>query len=199
MRSWCGSSRPRVGPPRRGCHSRRLDAQFTFAIGPWEIRTFLLPRRDGGEPVEVDLLERPVADVTGAVRSSRLARTPRRGMTPRLVASIDDRDGTFSRRRRTAAAGRDAPGRVQGGHGGFSVVVGHAPIGDGGPALTITITRTGPTPHDAAVRIGIHLGPSAEPWLLVPGRALRREPAGRLDAAVSGVAHGSRRRRPMGV
>jgi alpha-mannosidase len=42
---------------------RRVDVQ----IGPFEIRTFRLPRDPGAEVVEVDLLERPVHD-TGAPR-----------------------------------------------------------------------------------------------------------------------------------
>ena len=37
-----------------------LGRELTFPIGPWEIRTFLVPRDEGAEPVEVDLLERPV-------------------------------------------------------------------------------------------------------------------------------------------
>ena len=38
-----------------------LGRELSFPIGPWEIRTFLVPRDEAAEPVEVDLLERPVA------------------------------------------------------------------------------------------------------------------------------------------
>jgi alpha-mannosidase len=34
--------------------------ELTFEIGPWEIRTFRLPRDHAGAPVETDLLERPL-------------------------------------------------------------------------------------------------------------------------------------------
>jgi alpha-mannosidase len=41
------------------------DRTIEAAMGPWEVRTFLV-RADGGEPVETDLLERPVDDVASA-------------------------------------------------------------------------------------------------------------------------------------
>ena len=47
-----------------------LGRELRFPIGPWEIRTFLVPRDEGAEPVEVDLLERPVAAAPAAVSVS---------------------------------------------------------------------------------------------------------------------------------
>ena len=59
--------------------------------------------------------------------------------------------------------------RWRAGHAGFEVVLRHAPIEPAGRALLVAITRTGPTPHEAAVRLGIRLDPAPDPWLLVPG------------------------------
>jgi alpha-mannosidase len=53
------------------------DRSLTFAIGPYEIRTFRVPA--AGDPVEVDLLERPVsADHRGAAEEGSRDRPARR-------------------------------------------------------------------------------------------------------------------------
>jgi alpha-mannosidase len=40
------------------------DRELRFEIGPFEIRTFRLPRDGGAAPIEVDLLERPIGEAS---------------------------------------------------------------------------------------------------------------------------------------
>ena len=61
--------------------------------------------------------------------------------------------------------------RASGGPGtpGSRSSFGTPPSSAAGRALLVAITRTGPTPHEAAIRLGVRLDPAPDPWLLVPG------------------------------
>ena len=90
-------------------------------------------------------------------------------MTPRLVVSIDGRAGSVTLLDEPLPSAEAPSGDLRGERAGFAVALRHAPLGAGGRTLTLVVTWTGPTPNEAAVRLGLRLDPAADPWLLIPG------------------------------
>jgi hypothetical protein len=90
-------------------------------------------------------------------------------MRPRLVVSLENRDGTVTLLDEPLPAAEAPAGEWRARHAGFEIALRHEPIDAAGRALVVAITRTAATPHEAALRIGVHVGPAAEPWLLIPG------------------------------
>jgi hypothetical protein len=90
-------------------------------------------------------------------------------MSPRLVVSLEDREGTAALLDEPLPGAEAPPGEWQFQGAGFEMVVRHASIDAGGRAFVVDLTRTAPSPHEAAIRLGVRLGPTTDPWLLVPG------------------------------
>ena len=90
-------------------------------------------------------------------------------MNPRLVVSIEDRDGAVILVDEPLPAVGAPAGEWRGRDAGFDIALRHEPIEAAGRSLLVAITRTAPTPHEAAFRIGVRLDPAEDPWLLVPG------------------------------
>ena len=90
---------------------------------------------------------------------------------PRLTVGVAVDDAPVVPLVDVAVPHDDVPARAERGDAeGFSIVLRHGPSRDDtGRDLVVEVTRTGAVAARAAIRLGAMLGPSEDPWLMIPG------------------------------